>query len=162
MTPAAQRCKPAPRLVSQRGIALVEIIVAIVLIAIAAAVVLAQTSATATGSANTLVAAEADSVAESYLELISRRAFVDPDGVDGELLRSAFDDVDDYDGIVDVGARDANGVALAGLGALTVRVSVRASAALPGVAATDAKRIDVSVQDRTGLTHVATAYKVRP
>ena len=146
----------------QRGVALIEIIVAIVLISIMAAVVLSQTAASASGGSAAMVATEADSVANSYLELIAGRNFVDPDGVDGELLRANFDDVDDYDGVTDVGARDATGASIAGLSALTIRVSVRASGALAGVAAIDAKRIDVTVLDRMGLSHLATAYKVRP
>jgi MSHA pilin protein MshD len=147
---------------AQRGVALIEIIVAIVLISIMAAVVMSQTAASASGGAAAMVAAEADSVANSYLELIAGRSFVDPNGVDGEALRANFDDVDDYDGVNDVGARDATGASIAGLNALTISVSVRASGALAGVAAIDAKRIDVTVLDRMGLSHLATAYKVRP
>ena len=51
----------------------------------------------------------------------------------GEASRSLFDDVGDYDGLTDVGARDQNGTAIAGLGDYTVRVDI-ADVSLNGVA----------------------------
>jgi MSHA pilin protein MshD len=147
---------------SQRGVALIEVIVAIVLISAMAAVVLGETSASAKASASYLVASEAAAVADAYVGLIAGRAFVDPDGVDGEAMRAAFDDVDDYDGLHDVGARDATGAVIAGLTALDVRVRVTPSSLLPGVASSDALRVDVTVLDRDGQPHLATAYRLRP
>ncbi len=147
---------------SQRGLALIEVIVAIVLISALAAVVLSQVTASAQGGSAVLLAAEADSVADAYVELIQRRAFIDPDGVDGETVRSEFDDVDDYNGIHDVGARDSSGNVIAALTALDVRVRVVPSNALTGVVAANVRRIDVTVRDRAGRAHLATAYKLRP
>ena len=42
----------------------------------------------------------------------------------GESLRSLFDDVADYDGLTDVGARDQNGNAIVGLDNYTVSVDI--------------------------------------
>jgi MSHA pilin protein MshD len=145
-----------------RGIALVELIIAIVLISITAATVFGQVRDSAGVSAAGVITAQSESVANAYLQLIARRPVDDPDGVDGELLRANFDDVDDYNGILDVGARDASGALIAGLGNLTVRVSVVATNALPGVAAADARRIDVTVDDATGTQYLATAFRLRP
>ena len=52
-----------------------------------------------------MVMSQAVAIAEAYLEEISLKSFADPDGVDGEAARVAFDDVNDYDGLVDDGAR---------------------------------------------------------
>ena len=78
---------------------------------------------------------QAVAIAEAYLEEISLKSFADPDGVDGEAARPDFDDVDDYHGLVDNGARDQFGTALAPLAQYTVTVTVTPSAALAGVPA---------------------------
>jgi MSHA pilin protein MshD len=144
----------------QRGVSLVELIVAIVLIAAASAVVMAQLGRSASGSARDVIATQATIIAGSYLELVVSRPFTDPDGAGGEI-RNAFDDIGDYHGLRDVGARDAAGVAIAGLGNYDIRVAVRPTAALTGVPAADARRIDVTVRDPSGNTVVATGYRVR-
>ena len=69
-------------------------------------------SSTVGRSADAMVMSQAVAIAEAYLEEISLKAFADPDGVDGETTRAAFDDVDDYNGLVDNGARDQFGTAL--------------------------------------------------
>jgi MSHA pilin protein MshD len=144
----------------QAGVSLVELIVAIVLIAAASAMVMAQLGRSASGSARDVIATQSTIIAGSYLELVASRPFADPDGTGGEP-RNAFDDIGDYNGLRDVGARDATGIAIAGLGGYDIRVTVRPTAALTGVPAADARRIDVTVRDPAGSTVVATAYRVR-
>lgn len=143
------------------GFALVELVVAIVIVAAVAAVLMTQLAGSANTSARTLITVEAATVGASYAELIAARAFVDPDGVDGEGARANFDDVDDYDGLHDLGARDAAGNPLAGLTTLDIQVSVRPSAALAGIPAADVRRVDVTVRDASGQRVVYTAYRVR-
>jgi MSHA pilin protein MshD len=145
----------------ERGATLIELIISIVVIAIAASAVLGLLSSTAGRSADAMVLTQAVSIAEAYLEEISLKAFADPDGVDGETARASFDDVDDYDGLVDVGARDQFGAALAPLAQYTVTVTVAASTALAGVPGADAVRIDVRVAYPGNGTVALSGYKTR-
>lgn len=145
----------------ERGATLVELVIAIVVISIAASAVLGLLSATVGRSADAMVLRQAVAIAESYLEEISGKPLDDPDGVDGEGARAAFDDVDDYDGLVDNGARDQFGAALAPLAQYTVSVGVAQSAALAGVPPADTRRIDVRVAYPGNGAVVLTAYKTR-
>jgi MSHA pilin protein MshD len=104
---------------------------------------------------------QAVAIAEAYLEEIALKPFDDPDGVDGEAARPDFDDVDDYDGLVDNGARDQFGAALAPLAQYTVTVAVTQSAALTGVPAAAAERIDVRVTYPGNGAVALTGYKTR-
>ena len=145
----------------ERGATLIELVISIVVIAIAASAVLGVLSSTVGRSADAMVLSQAVAIAEAYLEEISLKAYADPDGVDGEALRPAFDDVDDYNGLVDNGARDQFGTALAPLAQYTVTVTVAASTALAGVPGAAAARIDVRVTYPGNGTVALTGYKAR-
>lgn len=109
----------------ERGLTLVELVIAMVVVSIALAGVLLVMNTTTMHSVDPMVRQQALAIAEAYLEEILLKEFVDPDGADGEATRDLFDDIDDYHGLTDVGARDQNGVAIAGLGGYTVQVSVQ-------------------------------------
>jgi MSHA pilin protein MshD len=143
----------------ERGATLIELIISIVVIAIAAGGVLGLLSTTVGRSADAMVLRQGVAIAEAYLEEIALKPFADPDGIDGEASRPAFDDVDDYDGLVDNGARNQFGAALPPLAQYTVTVSVAASAALPGVPAAAARRIDVRVTHPPNVVVALTGYK---
>lgn len=145
----------------QSGVSLVELLLSIVIVATAASAVLAALASTTGASADPMVRRQAASIAEAYLEEILLKPFVDPDGVDGEVLRPDFDDVDDYDGLTDAGARDQFDNAIPGLGDYTVSVVVSASSALPGVPAADTLRIDVNVAWETSINFTASGYRAR-
>jgi MSHA pilin protein MshD len=145
----------------ERGVTLIELVVSIVVIAIAASAVLGVLASSVGRSADAMVLSQAVSIAEAYLEEIALKPFADPDGADGETLRTDFDDVDDYDGLVDVGARDQFGVALAPLAQYTVTVSVAPSAALASVPSADAQRIDVRVTYPPNVTVALSGYRTR-
>jgi MSHA pilin protein MshD len=145
----------------ERGATLIELIIAIVVISIAASAVLGVLSSTVGRSADAMVLSQAVAIAEAYLEEISLKSFADPDGVDGEATRAGFDDVDDYDGLVDLGARDQFGAALAPLSQYTVTVTVAATTALAGVPGGDAERIDVRVSYPGNGLVALTGYKTR-
>jgi MSHA pilin protein MshD len=123
--------------------------------------VLGVLSSTVGRSADAMVLSQAVAIAEAYLEEITLKPFADPDGVDGEAARPDFDDVDDYDGLVDNGARDQFGTALAPLSQYTVTVTVAASTALTGVPGSDAERIDVRVTYPGNGSVALTGYKAR-
>jgi MSHA pilin protein MshD len=148
------------RAIRERGVTLVELVISIVVIAIAAGAVLGVLSRSAGSSADPMVLSQAVSIAEAYLEEIMLKAFVDPDGVAVEA-RGDFDDVDDYDGLVDGGARDQFGNAIPGLSNYTVSVTVTASAALTGVPGADAKRVDVRVTYPPTIDFTLSGYKTR-
>jgi MSHA pilin protein MshD len=140
-------------------VTLVELIVAIAIIAAGVSAVLAAYAAIATRSADAMVRQQAVAIAESYLEEIALKAFVDPDGIESETPRSGWDDVDDYDGLEDAGVKDQNGAAIAALAAYSASVSVTASSALTGVPSASARRIDVTVTGPQGVQVALTAYR---
>ena len=144
------------------GLALIEAIVALTLIAITASVIMAQMAQANIQSGRSVTQAEAAAIANAYLSEILQRAWLDPDGVDGESARASYDDVDDYNGLNDVGARDAAGALIVGLDRYRVQVSVGRSSALTGIPASDALRVTVSVAGPDGSTTLATGYRLRP
>ena len=145
----------------QAGMTLIELIIAIVVIAISVGAVLGLLASNVQHSADAMVISQASAIAEGYLEEISLKPFLDPDGVDGEAARVDFDDVDDYNGLVDVGAVDQFGNAIGALGDYTISVSVTPSAALPNVPMVDALRIDVNVARAPYVDFMLSGYRTR-
>ena len=145
----------------QSGLSLVELRVSIVIVGIAASTVLGVFSTTTGSSADPMIRHQAAAIAEAYLEEVLLRPIDDPDGVDGELARADFDDMDDYDGLADVGARDQFGVPLAALSDYSVSVSVSNSSALTGVPSGDTYRIDVVVTRGVVINYQLSGYRTR-
>ena len=146
---------------NSRGLALIEVVIAIAVIATATGAVLAASSLGAVQQSRLYVQQQALSAAQSYLDEITGKPFADPDGVNNETQRARFDDITDYAGLRDVGARDAAGQVIAGLATFTVRVAVAPSNAIPGIAAADLRRIEVRVA-AAGTEAVLVGFKVRP
>jgi MSHA pilin protein MshD len=145
----------------EAGVTLIELVISIVIVAIAGGAVLGVLARSAETSADAMIVSQAVSIGEAYLEEITLKPFVDPDGVDGETGRANFDDADDYDGLVDAGARDQFGNAIPALAGYTIRVAVSPSAALVGIPSTDAERIDVRVTYAPYVDLTLSAYKTR-
>ncbi|MDH3645800.1 MAG: type II secretion system GspH family protein [Gammaproteobacteria bacterium] len=145
----------------EQGVTLVELVVAITVIGIAASVILGLLSSNVGASADPMVRQQAVAVARAYMEEILLNDFDDPDGIDGEVARVDFDDVDDYDALVDVGARNQFDNAIAGLADYTVAVDVNGSGALPGVPVADALRVDVTVSRAPLLSFTLSGYRTR-
>jgi MSHA pilin protein MshD len=114
--------KRAARRGNERGMTLIEVIVAITVIGICMTALLGLLSTIAVRSAGVLVGVQSTAIAGAYLDEILAKAYQDPDGV-GEAARQSFDDVLDYGGL-DETARDCTGTAPAELSAYRVRVSV--------------------------------------
>jgi MSHA pilin protein MshD len=142
-----------------RGLSLVELIVAISIVAIGVTAVLGAHAAIATRSADAMVRQQAVAIAESYLEEILLKPFADPDGVEGETARSGWDDVDDYNGLDDNGIRDQNGTPIAALSAYRATVTVQSTSALTGIASTAARRVDVTVTGPQNVRVTLTGYR---
>ena len=114
---------------------------------------------TAARSAVPMVRHQAAAIADAYLEEILLKPLTDPDGVDGEALRTDFDDIDDYDGLADAGALDQFGNPVAGLASYNVSVSVTSTAALPAVPAADVFRVDVTVLRSPEVNFTVSGYR---
>lgn len=148
-------------LAKQAGVTLVELLVSIVIVSIAASGVLGVLSMTTAASADPMIRHQAAAIAEAYLEEIMLKPVTDPDGADGEAVRADFDDLDDYNGLVDSGARDQFGSAITGLADYSVAVSVLPSSALPSVPAANALRVDVVVTRGSDISFVLSGYRTR-
>jgi MSHA pilin protein MshD len=146
----------------QNGLALVEAVIAITIVSITAVTIMAQISQANVQSGSSLLQTEAAFVANAYLDEILARPFADPDGVDGETVRRFFDDVDDYNGLTDAGARDGNGNLIPGGNRFTVRVTVANSNVLTGVPAADALLVNVRVTDPVGASMIVSGVRLRP
>ena len=143
-----------------RGLTLIELVVAIAVVAAAVSAVLGTFAAVSTHSADALARQQAVAIAEAYLEEIVLKPVADPDGTDaGEAPRAGWDDVDDYDGLADLGARDQLGNAPAALADYRVAVRVTPTTALTGVPAASARRVDVTVERSPGLELRLTGYR---
>jgi len=166
----------------QRGVTFVELIAALVIVAVASLGLMLAVSGAVGRSADPMIEAQATAIGRAYLEEATLAGFCDPEyDADGdpatgcrqecvksacaagcggtafaaEADRSRFDDVCDYDGLVDEGARDRRGIALPALDAYRVAVGVRDGGLTLGAPALDADagqvvRIEVSV-DHPGL-----------
>jgi MSHA pilin protein MshD len=143
----------------QRGVTLIELVIAITIVAISATAVLGAMSAISSRSADAMIQQQAIAVAQAYLEEILQRPVADPDGAEPEAGRGTFDDVDDYAGLAEAGARDQFGSAIPALSAYDVSVAVAQSAALGGIPATAVRRVDVTVTHGNGVTVRLSGYK---
>lgn len=82
----------------QGGFTLIELIVFIVVISVGIVGILSVKNVTVKSSADPMVRKQAAALAESILEEIMLKAYDDPDGIGGEVVREEMDDVDDFDG----------------------------------------------------------------
>jgi MSHA pilin protein MshD len=92
-------CTTKPR---QAGFSLIELIFFIVVVSVGLAGILMVMDVSVKSSADPMVRKQAMALADSLMEEILLKPFVDPDGVSGETTRATFDDVSDYNGINEV------------------------------------------------------------
>ncbi|NOT86214.1 MAG: type II secretion system protein [Methylococcaceae bacterium] len=115
-------CNLMPR--RQTGMTLIELIMALVVIAVALTGALKVINLTASHSADPLVQQQAIYVAQAYLEEILLQNYTDPDGTNAGETRASFDNVGDYDGLNNTGARDQYDNLITNLSAYHVSVTV--------------------------------------
>ncbi|MCF6283341.1 MAG: prepilin-type N-terminal cleavage/methylation domain-containing protein [Candidatus Polarisedimenticolaceae bacterium] len=118
----------------QSGVTLIELIVAIIIIAIGFVAVSQLFGQAAMSSADPMIKHQAVAIAESYIEEMLLLPFDEDEasgeaegvlGPDtGETSRALFDDVNDYHGWVDTGITNLNGTAVSGLNNFNVAVTV--------------------------------------
>lgn len=147
------------------GATLVELVVSIVVISVGLAGILLVMNRNVSSSGDPLVQHQAIAIAEAYLEEILAKEFTDPDGGEtggpeaGEA-RATFDDVNDYNGLADAGARDQNNNLIPGLGGYNVGVAV-VNQAWNGVPVADALLATVTVTGPGGVTITLSGYRTR-
>jgi MSHA pilin protein MshD len=142
-----------------RGFTLIELIVAITIVAICAATIMGVMAAVASRSADSMLQQQAIAIAQAYLDEIEQRWVVDPNGTPPNTGRGSWDLVDQYNGLTNVGAQDQFGNAIAALSAYTVNVTVSQSSALPGISGTNARRIDVTVTTSPNVSVTLSGYR---
>ncbi len=154
----------------RRGVTLVELVVSISIIAVALVGTLQVVRVTGGASADPMIRQQAAAIAEAHLAEILLKGFHDPDlGAGGGVCpaaegggRAVWDNVCDYEGLDDAGARDQQGLAIPGLGGYRVRVSVDTTATLGGlVGPGDVVRVDVRVNFDTSVDFVVSGYRTR-
>jgi MSHA pilin protein MshD len=151
----------------QRGVTLVELIVAIVIVSVGLAGVLAALSRTTVTSANPMVIKQMTAVAEGMMEEIQLRSFTVEAPIEAPLnacARNHFNDVLDYHGYAQP-VCDMSGTPLPLAGEMTVAVNaVIAGAGAPITAGAlppaDAIVIDVTVTSG-GQSHVLRGWRTR-
>lgn len=148
----------------QGGVSLVELIITILVIGIAVTGILQVITSNTGHSADPMIQHQAIAVAEAYLDEILAKQFTDPDA-DGEASRHLFDDVDDYNNLIDTQVRDQgdatnpNGRIITGLEGYAVTVVVTADTLGPVAAPVNALRVTVTVTPPDGPDIVMTGYR---
>ncbi len=133
----------------QRGMTLVELVMAIVIIGIAAAALYSAMASLAGRSADPMLRQQSVLLAEAYLEEILAQAYADL-GAAACNQRLCFDDVLDYHNLDDQPPQDARGGVLNQLAGYRVRVSVSTGSLGAGAASVAARYVEVRVSDPTG------------
>ena len=138
----------------QRGMTLIDLVVAIVIVAIALEAIVEVFANVVRTSADPLVRVQMQAIADQLMEEIRLRPFVDPQGDAyttpvAASARTAFDDIDDYEeyqtnvngntGIVSI-----DGTAIPALAGYRAIVRVQ-NMLLPDIPANDARRITITV-----------------
>lgn len=98
---------------SQHGATLIELIITIVIISVALTGVLSVMNLSTRYSADPVIQQQAIAIAESYLEEILLLPVTDPDGINIGETRATFDNISDYDGLINNGVIDQNGNTIA-------------------------------------------------
>ena len=140
--------------------------VAIVVVSICLTGAFALVDATVRRSVDPMLERQSTSIAEAYLEEIVQQAYLDPD--DGaicpapEAERALFDNVCDYSGLFEAGARNQTGVAVSGLEGYRVSVAVDRASRLGDLSGEKfVLRIDVTVTDPLGRPVLFSAYRTK-
>jgi MSHA pilin protein MshD len=146
----------------QSGVTLIELIIAITIVAIGVTSILGALGAASSRSADAMVQQQAVSVAQSYLDEILQRWVVDPGDPGGTLTatgRANWNTVDAYNGLTDSGACDQFGNSIPALADYNVAISVVTSAALGAISAAAVRRIDVTVTHAPNVTVTLSGYR---
>lgn len=146
---------------------LIELVVAIVVMSIALTGTMLLVDTTTRRSANPVLERQAISIAEAYLAEILQKDYLDPDSGNlcpsAEASRANYDNICDYDGLDELGARDQNGRAIPGLEPYRIEVDIDRTANLGGISGSaEVLRVDAAVTEPTGRIFRFSAYRTNP
>lgn len=147
----------------QRAMTLVELVITIVIVGIAAAALYSAMAAITGRSADPMLRQQSLAIAEAYLEEILLQPFLDPSNAvcpAPPANRASYDNVCDYNGLNDNGARDARGQAISALANYRVQVSVNAQA-WDVLSAANVLYVLVTVTDPAGQQLQLGSYRTR-
>jgi MSHA pilin protein MshD len=142
------------RLNHQKGVTLIELVLSMVIISIAVVGIFSVINLTVSHSADPVVNYQAIAIAESYLDEILLQSYSDPDGTNTGETRPSFDDVGDYNGLVDTGAHDQQGALISDLSRYNISVAVSAPVALTDGVSAKKITVTVSMQGLSNLSLV--------
>lgn len=149
---------------AQRGLTFIELIISIVIISISVVGVLGVMSQTTGRSADPMIQTQAIAIGEAYLEEILLKPYLDPDTGTvcpaKEGARALYDNVCDYQGLDDNGARDQTGAAISGLDDYRVQASIDTGASLNGLSGSgQLLRIEVRVTHGSLVDTTLASYR---
>lgn len=147
---------------NSRGFTLIEMVIAIVVLAAGVSGILFSFTQNIGASADPMIQQQAIIIAQGYLEEAVLKPYSDPDGEsgtceEGALNRIQFDDVNDYNCITNSAPEDQFGNGITELNNYIVDVSV--GPASIGTASVPAWKIDVTVSHDSGINIVLTGYR---
>ncbi len=151
------------------GVTLVEMVISISILSVGLVGTLQVVQVVGGASADPMVRQQVASIADAYLNEILLKDYYDPHlGAGGgacptpEAARPLYDNVCDYNGTDDSGARDATDTAISGLGGYRVRVNVDPNDSLSGLSGpADLLRVDVRVSYSTNVDLTVSGYRTR-
>ena len=136
-----------------RGFSLIELIITIVVLAIALTVIFLALDTSVSHSADPMIESQAVAIGQAYLGEILNKSYTDLP-CPTPCTRANYNDIDDYNGLVNDGAENQFGQPVPGLGAYDVTVSVT-STSLSG---TPAKLVTVLVTHDPDVDVTLSAY----
>ena len=157
------------------GVTLVELVMYIVVVSVGVAGILSVMTYTARHSGDPMIQQQALLVAEAYMQEILIKPFVAPGASQvcpsPPALRINYDNVCDFNGLNDIGARDQLGAAISSLENYTVAVSVSGGSGISlgpvgnpvnNTGAVRVLRVDITVTNTQApdLRSVVTGYRV--
>ncbi len=143
---------------------LIELVVAIVVVAICLTGAFALVDTTTRRSVDPMLERQATSIAEAYLEEVLQHAYLDPDDAAvcpaPEAGRTLFDNVCDYRGLSELGARDQSGGLVPGLESYRIAIEIDSEATLGALVGEPfVLRVDITVTDPLGRPVRLSAYR---
>jgi len=136
--------------VAMRGMTLIELVIAMVIISIALAGLLVAYNRSMLATPNAMIQQQAIAIAKSYMEEILAKPYLDPSTQTQcptpPASRAAYNNICDYNGLNDADAHDQWGNSISGLNQYNVKVTVDSVAAqLDNMSGNTVMRIDVNV-----------------
>lgn len=132
---------------------MIELIVSIVIISVGLMGVMSVFSLTAGKNVNPLIEKQALAIAQSYMDEILAQSYSGA----AASSRDYFNNVDNYNNLLDYGAKTQEGVAITGFSQYTVSASVSAPQTLAG--GVMAKMVKVEVSGLGGVSVSLVGYK---